>query len=464
MSEYNKSILTDAGLDLAKRANKGQAKFKLTKGVSSFDDLTKKNIQELQSMTAIADVVQTVSVQDVSDTDINQASTIAVRATFDNREVKTGYSVKTIGFYAQEENGKEFLYAIVTAKNAEFIPAYTDNTLFKFNFIAYLVVGRTDNVSVQVSPDDVYTKGETLSKVEIEKLLKEEDNKISKLNTNKADKIDTYTKNEIDNKLKNKANIDEINHLNNHTVTLSSNMATLDGTEINFLNPGVQPVDDAELTVDGQKVHYSGLIITTDPHVPINASDHSTKLYSQFMVTAEGSIYRRIMGENSGTIYRLTQWQQLPDETTVEQVEQLTNSKIPSLRNEFEGKLDSYVGYSKDYLTNPTDNTISNLPQGIQTVYNFNVGGYFTASGQIITLNNPKAWKGWKQQLFIGVQGQFAIRTIDNSNIFPWITFTDENGTPNSQGILNAIIDHNNALADIKDLKREVAELQRKIK
>lgn len=324
------------------------------------------------------------------------------------------------------------------------------------------------NKSIDTKADkaNTYTKAEvnSMSSTKADKSNTYDKTDVDSRLATKADKSNTYTKSEVDNKLSNKASIDETKRLDSHTVKLSSNMPTMSQTDLNFLAPGVQPVDDAELTIDNKKIHYSGLIITTDSHTAINSSDNTTKFYSQFMLTAEGVILRRLMGKNSGTIYQLTQWQELPNENTVEQIEELTNSKIPSLRNEFVDKLNNYVGYSKNYLTSPTDKIIFELPQGIQTVYNFDVGGYFTASGQIITLNNPNAWKDWKQQFFVGVQGQFAVRTIDGNNPSPWITFVDENGTPNRQGLLNAIVDHNNALMDIKDLKNEVAELKRKIK
>ena len=45
MSEYNKTILTNAGIDLARRANKGAATFQLTRGVSSTENLSEKTIE-----------------------------------------------------------------------------------------------------------------------------------------------------------------------------------------------------------------------------------------------------------------------------------------------------------------------------------------------------------------------------------------------------------------------------------
>ena len=58
MSEYNKTILTNAGIDLARRANKGAATFQLTRGVSSTENLSEKTIEELQNLTKLPSIQQ----------------------------------------------------------------------------------------------------------------------------------------------------------------------------------------------------------------------------------------------------------------------------------------------------------------------------------------------------------------------------------------------------------------------
>lgn len=168
MSEYNKTILTNAGIDLARRANKGTATFQLTRGASSTDNLSGKTVEELQNLTQLPSIQQSVVLSDVINTVDNPDTVLGVRMTFDNQNLKTGYNVHTIGIYAKEPGKNEILYGIATAKSPEYIPDFGEQTLFKFDFLMYLVIGRTDKVTVEVSPDDVYRKKDTYNKTEID--------------------------------------------------------------------------------------------------------------------------------------------------------------------------------------------------------------------------------------------------------------------------------------------------------
>ncbi|MCZ3549908.1 hypothetical protein L2792_01050, partial [Lactobacillus gasseri] len=177
MSEYNKTILTNEGIDLARRANKGTATFSLTRGVSSTDNLSGKTVEELQNLTKLPSIQQSVKLSDVGDTSDNSDTVLGVRMTFDNQNLKTGYNVHTVGIYAKEPDKNEILYGIATAKTPEYIPDFGEQTLFKFDFLMYLVIGRTDKVTVEVSPDDVYRKKEVYSKSEVDTAVAKLDKK-----------------------------------------------------------------------------------------------------------------------------------------------------------------------------------------------------------------------------------------------------------------------------------------------
>ncbi|MDE1527990.1 hypothetical protein PWM15_08830 [Lactobacillus gasseri] len=184
MSEYNKTILTNAGIDLARRANKGAATFQLTRGVSSTENLSEKTIEELQNLTQLPSIQQSVSLSDVVDTTDNPDTVLGIRMTFDNQNLNTGYNVHTVGVYAEEPGKGEILYGVATAKTPEYIPDFREQMLFKFDFLMYLVIGRTDKVTVQVSPDDVYLKKDTYNKAEIDAKVSDA---VSKLNDKDAE-------------------------------------------------------------------------------------------------------------------------------------------------------------------------------------------------------------------------------------------------------------------------------------
>lgn len=184
MSEYNKTILTNEGIDLARRANKGTATFSLTRGVSSTDNLSGKTVEELQNLTTLPSIQQSVILSDVVNTTDNPDTVLGIRMTFDNQNLKTGYNVHTVGIYAKEPGKNEILYGVATAKTPEYIPDFGEQTLFKFDFLMYLVIGRTDKVTVEVSPDDVYRKRDTYNKTEIDAKVSDA---VSKLNNKDAE-------------------------------------------------------------------------------------------------------------------------------------------------------------------------------------------------------------------------------------------------------------------------------------
>ena len=184
MSEYNKTILTNEGIDLARRANKGTATFSLTRGVSSTDNLSGKTVEELQNLTTLPSIQQSVILNDVVNTTDNPDTVLGIRMTFNNQNLKTGYNVHTVGIYAKEPDKNEILYGIATAKTPEYIPDFSEQTLFKFDFLMYLVIGRTDKVTVEVSSDDVYRKKDTYNKTEIDAKVSDA---VSKLNNKDAE-------------------------------------------------------------------------------------------------------------------------------------------------------------------------------------------------------------------------------------------------------------------------------------
>ncbi|MBC6360583.1 hypothetical protein [Lactobacillus apis] len=159
MSKYNKTILTNAGLDLAAKANSGKAKFTITKAATSTEKLANKSISELQQLTTLPSLMQYGEISNVADSAQDKSIVIGTELVFNNKDLTTGYNVNTIGLFAKEEGAdKEILYAITTAAEPETIPDYKDKVLFKFNMTMFVVVGQTDNVSVNVTDNGVVTQ------------------------------------------------------------------------------------------------------------------------------------------------------------------------------------------------------------------------------------------------------------------------------------------------------------------
>ena len=159
MSKYNKTILTNAGLDLAAKANSGKAKFTITRAATSTEKLASKSISELQKLTALPSLMQYGEINNVADAAQDKNIVIGTELIFNNKDLTTGYNVNTIGLFAKEEGtNKEILYALTTAIEPETMPDFKDKVLFKFNMTMFVVVGQTDNVSVNVTDNGVVTQ------------------------------------------------------------------------------------------------------------------------------------------------------------------------------------------------------------------------------------------------------------------------------------------------------------------
>ena len=160
MSQYNKTVLTNAGLELAKRANAGQTKFEITRAVTSADDWSNKTIQDIEAVTAIPNIMQQGTIRDTEEVESNN-SVIGVSLCFANKNLSAGYQIKIIGVYAKEEGqDKDFLYAVTTAVTPEYMPDFSDGVLYRFNMQMYLVIGKAQAVNVVINDGASVTHGQ----------------------------------------------------------------------------------------------------------------------------------------------------------------------------------------------------------------------------------------------------------------------------------------------------------------
>lgn len=377
MSEYNKTILTNEGIDLARRANKGTATFSLTRGVSSTDNLSGKTVEELQNLTKLPSIQQSVKLSDVGDTSDNSDTVLGVRMTFDNQNLKTGYNVHTVGIYAKEPNKNEILYGIATAKTPEYIPDFGEQTLFKFDFLMYLVIGRTDKVTVEVSPDDVYRKKEVYSKFEVDtavaKLDKKDAEIVKSLNdyklenstyhTNfeksvtdrlgtkadkttveqqlgtKADKSNTYTKDEVNSKVAPKA---DKGYVDSELNKKADKATTYTKTEVD------NKIAGQVKSVNGHTANASGAV--TLPTLTAN-------VLTGYDVKNKAATFDNNAHFDANGLF--SRW--LVDQGVVGQLADAINAKLPIEAGDPNGDLLDYAG-NKIVYWNGNGDGVKNLP------------------------------------------------------------------------------------------------------
>lgn len=446
MSEYNKTILTNEGIDLARRANKGTATFSLTRGVSSTDNLSEKTVEELQNLTQLPSIQQSVKLSDVGDTSDNSDTVLGVRMTFDNQNLKTGYNVHTVGIYAKEPDKNEILYGIATAKTPEYIPDFSEQTLFKFDFLMYLVIGRTDKVTVEVSPDDVYRKKEVYSKSEVDTAVAKLDKKNAEIvkslsdyklenstyHTNfeksvtdrlgtkadkttveqqlgtKADKSNTYTKDEVNSKVAPKA---DKGYVDSELNKKADKATTYTKTEVD------NKIAGQVKSVNGHTANASGAV--TLPTLTANV------LTGYDVKNKAATFDNNAHFDANGLFSRWT-----VDQGVIGQLADAINAKLPIEAGDPNGDLLDYAG-NKIVYWNGNGDGVKNLPPMNNKKWFFAVKLFYLGWGSVTVVDqdgsywlntkNGDIWTGWRSVITNEhlKKLKFVKQSLDqNGNIF----------------------------------------------
>ena len=167
MSEYNKTILTNDGLALVAKANKGTTKFTITRAATSAEKLTDKSIAELQQLTELPSLMQYGVINDVRNAAQDSNIVIGTELVFNNKDLANSYNINAIGLFAKEEGlTKEILYAVTTAITPEAMPDFKNKVLFKFNMTMFVAIAQADNVAINVNDNGVVTQKQLTAVIE----------------------------------------------------------------------------------------------------------------------------------------------------------------------------------------------------------------------------------------------------------------------------------------------------------
>ena len=159
MAEYQKTIITNAGISVLNRVLSGKATATFTRAVSSTDDLSSKTESELRAMTGFGSVMQNGV---CSRYDIHSSNMVSLDLLFTNENLGNSYMINTVGLYAKaSDSSTEVLYAIARAGKddkgnslAEQMPAYA-GSLTQFTISLYTQVGQASGVNVSITDEGV---------------------------------------------------------------------------------------------------------------------------------------------------------------------------------------------------------------------------------------------------------------------------------------------------------------------
>ena len=154
MAEFKRVVITRKGQALMAKLMSGSGTTHFTAikvSDSSFNE------DQLEGLTSIGNVKQTVSISKVDRTNNVAAE---VEGAILNTNLTVGYYMRTLGLYAQDPDEGEILYAVTIASQAGYMPPFNGKTTSGAFFRITTTIGNADNLNVQVNPSAVATIGE----------------------------------------------------------------------------------------------------------------------------------------------------------------------------------------------------------------------------------------------------------------------------------------------------------------
>ena len=154
MAEFKRVVITRKGQALMAKLMSGSGTTHFTAikvSDSSFNE------DQLEGLTSIGNVKQTVSISKVDRTNNVAAE---VEGAISNTNLTVGYYMRTLVLYAQDPDEGEILYAVTIASQAGYMPPFNGKTTSGAFFRITTTIGNADNLNVQVNPSAVATIGE----------------------------------------------------------------------------------------------------------------------------------------------------------------------------------------------------------------------------------------------------------------------------------------------------------------
>ena len=147
--ELNKTYITNKGRALMAKIGAGTTTNFTKMAVSSreYADSTASSVFE--ALTVLPDVKQQVSISDVV---IRDDVYIDISAAVSNKDLKTGYKIGCLGFYAMDPNDGEILYAVTPVKQGtgDWFPADNGLNASSLEVSLTIQVGNSANVTMNV--------------------------------------------------------------------------------------------------------------------------------------------------------------------------------------------------------------------------------------------------------------------------------------------------------------------------
>lgn len=144
MGTYNSAVITNAGQAMIAQSFVGSDLRFTTVKTSAYVYPAGTNLSELVTINSIKQS------KGITGAAVYNSRVIKVSAMVDNAGITTAYDINTIGVYASVGTDAEQLFAVITAIDADTMPAF-NNRPYSYIYELNLTVGSTENLTVTVN-------------------------------------------------------------------------------------------------------------------------------------------------------------------------------------------------------------------------------------------------------------------------------------------------------------------------
>ena len=167
MAQYSRTVLTDAGVILARRMMDETITMEFTRIVTG--DGQYSSGEDIAARTALKSQKQSFPLSSRSLTDEDRVlhlKYVISNVNPDSSPLTVGYYVREVGIYAHVTGESEILYAvaIADADTADYIPEYDELQPATITMDWFITVGNTENITIQASPS-AYALAEDLEEL-----------------------------------------------------------------------------------------------------------------------------------------------------------------------------------------------------------------------------------------------------------------------------------------------------------
>lgn len=201
MAEFSKLVITKKGQKLIAKILEGASEnITFTKICSSDTQYENNRLENLEALESIKQENAISHIERKNDV------TVSMETLFTNKDLKTGYYMRSVGLYATDPDDGEILYAVTVEKTGQcYIPAHNGTTFTEILIHLVTTVGNAENVSIIVDPSAEATKkdierlNDRIDKIEIivEGLQEDIHGNINSVNTKIGEPTDDHTKQNV---------------------------------------------------------------------------------------------------------------------------------------------------------------------------------------------------------------------------------------------------------------------------